>query len=92
LSFNRTQTRVVIGLLTGHNTLRRYLHIMGLCNDLMCRKCGKAIPLQAWTGPEGSRRLRLPHFKTISNEGGEVVSPRHRPLLPPGNVPGTHFC
>jgi len=24
---------------------------------------GKAIPLQAWTGPEGSRRLRLPDFK-----------------------------
>jgi len=40
LSFNRTQTRVVTGLLTGHNTLRRHLHIMGLCNDPMCRKCG----------------------------------------------------
>ena len=26
---------------------------------------GKAIPLQACTGPEGSRRLRLPDFKTI---------------------------
>ena len=26
---------------------------------------GKAIPLQAWTGPEGSRRVRLPDFKTI---------------------------
>jgi len=26
---------------------------------------GKAIPLQAWTGPEVSRRLRLPDFKTI---------------------------
>jgi len=26
---------------------------------------GKAIPLQVWTGPEGSRRLRLPDFKTI---------------------------
>jgi len=26
---------------------------------------GKANPLQAWTGPEGSRRLRLPDFKTI---------------------------
>ena len=25
----------------------------------------KAIPLQAWTGPEGSRKLRLPDFKTI---------------------------
>jgi len=26
---------------------------------------GKAFPLQAWTGPEGSRRLRLPDFKTV---------------------------
>jgi hypothetical protein len=26
---------------------------------------GKATPLQAWTGPEGSRRLRLPDFKTV---------------------------
>jgi hypothetical protein len=26
---------------------------------------GKAIPQQAWAGPEGSRRLRLPDFKTI---------------------------
>jgi hypothetical protein len=26
---------------------------------------GKAIQLQAWTGPEGSRKLRLPDFKTI---------------------------
>jgi hypothetical protein len=26
---------------------------------------GKAIPLQAWTGPEGSSRLRLPDFKTV---------------------------
>jgi hypothetical protein len=26
---------------------------------------GKAIPLQAWTGPEGSRRLRIPDFMTI---------------------------
>jgi len=40
LSFNRTQTKVVIGLLTGHNTLRRHLHIMGLSNDPICRKCG----------------------------------------------------
>jgi hypothetical protein len=23
---------------------------------------GKVVPLQAWTGPEGSRRLRLPDF------------------------------
>jgi len=26
---------------------------------------GKAIPLQAWAGLGGSRRLRLPDFRTI---------------------------
>jgi len=40
LSFYRTQSRVVTGLLTGHNTLRRYLYIMGLSNNRICRKCG----------------------------------------------------
>jgi hypothetical protein len=30
-----------------------------------CGKIKKKITLQAWTGPEGSRRLRLPDFKTI---------------------------
>ena len=30
-----------------------------------CIVKGKAILLQAWTGPEGSTRLRLPNFKTI---------------------------
>jgi hypothetical protein len=32
---------------------------------LLSVKKGKAIPLQALTGPEGSRKLRLPDFKTI---------------------------
>jgi hypothetical protein len=27
-----------------------------------------------------------------AHEGGKVVSPMHRPPLPPGNIPGTHFC
>jgi hypothetical protein len=27
---------------------------------------GKAIPLQPWTGPGGSRSLRLPDLETIS--------------------------
>jgi hypothetical protein len=33
LSFYRAQSRVVIGLLTGHNTLRRNLSIMGLSDN-----------------------------------------------------------
>jgi hypothetical protein len=31
----------------------------------MIKGKGKAIPSQAMTVPEGSRRLRLPDFKTI---------------------------
>jgi hypothetical protein len=27
-----------------------------------------------------------------AHEGGKVVSPMHRPSLPPGNILGTHFC
>ena len=27
-----------------------------------------------------------------AHEGGKVVSPAHRPPLPPGNITGTHFC
>jgi len=35
------------------------------------------------TRPEGSRRLRLTDFETFGHEGGKVVSPKHRPPLPP---------
>ena len=40
LSFNRTQSKAVAGLLTGHNTLRRNLHLMGLSDRPLCRRCG----------------------------------------------------
>jgi hypothetical protein len=53
---------------------------------------GKAGPLQAWNGPEGSRKLRFPDFMKTAHDGGKVVSLTHRPHLPPGNTPGTHFC
>jgi hypothetical protein len=48
---------------------------------------GKAVPLQAWGGPEGSRKLRFPDFLTTAQDGGKVVSHTHRPHLPPGNSP-----
>ena len=40
LTFNRIQSRAVTGLLTGHNTLRRHLHLLGLLDSPSCRKCG----------------------------------------------------
>jgi len=42
--------------------------------------------------PEGSRKLRFPDYVTAAHEDGKVVSLTHRPPLPPGNAPGTHFC
>ena len=44
---------------------------------------GKAVPLEAWSGPEGSRKLRFPDFITTAQDGGKVDSLRHRPSLPP---------
>jgi len=43
----------------------------------------KAVPLQAWSGPEGSRELRFPDFMTTAQDGGKVVSLTHRPPLAP---------
>jgi len=37
---------------------------------VLCSIKDKAIPLQAWTGPQGVRTLRVPDFKTI-----KVVAP-----------------
>jgi hypothetical protein len=52
----------------------------------------KSIPLQAWTGPKGYRKLRFPDFVKKARDGGKVVSLKHRPPLPLGNAPDAHFC
>jgi len=46
------------------------------------KKRGKAVPLQAWSDPEGSTKLRFPDFMTTAQDGGKVVSLTHRPPLP----------
>jgi len=53
---------------------------------------GKAVLLQAWSGPEGSRKLRFPDFMTMAQDGGKVVGLTHRPPLPERYTPDTHFC
>jgi len=40
MTSNRIQSRVVTGLLTGHNTLRRHLYLLGLLDSPLCRKYG----------------------------------------------------
>jgi hypothetical protein len=44
---------------------------------------GKAVPLQAWSGRKGSRKLRFPDFMTTTQDGGKVVTLTHRPPLSP---------
>jgi len=65
---------------------------VALCRQCELKKKGTAVPLQAWSGPEGSRKLRLPDYITTAQDGGKVVSLMDQPPLPPGNAPGTHFC
>ena len=36
----------------------------------MCK--GKAVPLEAWSGPKGSRKLRFPEFMTTTHDGGKL--------------------
>jgi hypothetical protein len=38
---------------------------------------GKAVPLQAWSVLEGSRKSMLPDFITAAQDGGKVVSLTH---------------
>jgi len=54
-------------LLLGYKPVQHVtvLNKVGSCNTMVSKGKGKAIPLQAWTGPEGSRRLWLQDFKTI---------------------------
>jgi hypothetical protein len=62
------------------------------CATALHQGKGKAVPLQPWSGPEGSRKLRFPDYMITAQDGGKVVNPTHRPPLPPGNAPGTYFC
>ena len=49
----------------------------------------KSYPI---TGPDKIHEVEVPRISRQSaHEGGKVVSSTHRPPLPPGNIPGTHF-
>jgi hypothetical protein len=68
-----------------------YSHALSSCPHTSGK--GKATPLQAWTGPWGSRRLRLPEF--LDSRHVKVVrlsALGAGRLYPQGKIPGTNFC
>jgi len=73
-SFNRTQPRVVTGLLTGHNTLRRHLHLLGLMDRPLCRVCGVQEETSAYIlcECEALASLRHAHLRSISLEPDDI--------------------
>jgi len=52
---------------------------------------GKVIPVQFWTGPEGSRKLGPQISWQSAHESGKGNFRTGRPNSP-GNIPGTDFC
>ena len=62
---SRTQKSMPLGRLSVGSGSLRFLKVKG-----------KAIPLRTWTGPEGSKRLRLPDFKTIDTRFSAAFTPQ----------------
>ena len=60
----------------------RYNFLYMNWRQLPTNKKGKAVPLQAWSSPEGSRKLRFPDYVTMAQDGGKVVNLTNRPHLP----------
>jgi hypothetical protein len=67
LSFNKTQTKVINGLLTEHNTLGRHLNLTGLTNSCFCGRCGleEETSAHACCECEALVLLRLGYFGSI---------------------------
>ena len=53
-----------------------------MCFYTKCLIKGKAVPLQAWTDPEVSRKLRFPDVMTTAQDGGRLSALRTGRLYP----------
>jgi len=49
---------------------------VAVCYSYIQGAKGKAVQSQAWSGPEGSRKLRFPDFVTMAQDGGRLSALR----------------
>jgi hypothetical protein len=74
MPFNRTHSRAVIDLLTGHNTLRRHLYLLGLQDSPLCRKCGVTEETLAHILCECETLVSLRHVHLGSSKDIQSIS------------------
>jgi hypothetical protein len=76
LPFNKTQSREVTGLLTGHHTLRRRLHLLGLQDSPLCRSCGVEEETSAHVlcNCEALASLRNAYLGSLFMEPNDILS------------------
>jgi hypothetical protein len=57
-----------------------------------CKGKGKAVPVRTWEALCFTRIWSSQFWRQSAHESGKDFSPTHQLLLPPRNIPGTHFC
>ena len=70
------QSVILGGKPSGRCKLEHYVrfHVFLTVHHSIGKGKGKAVPLQAWSGPEGFTKLKFPDFMTTAQDDGKVVS------------------
>lgn len=75
LKLTRNELRKVVGILTGHNTLNRHLHIMGIRGSPLCRRCDREEETSKHVTCDCTEfdRARLESFGKLDISPGEIL-------------------